>query len=184
MKFYINVKIHVIGSGDATSGYSIAIDVLHHSVEELQTTGEARGREEFQGRDKAQRREEYRTREHSPSRERYEAREQVRATAVTRSTEEYRARGSEDQTEMPQHQRHGHRRRGYYPNPELWSDSESEQSRDNHFDHSHNLADVLGLGISCDCQLRPCGLRARPGQDPNRASTISHYLHLNSLTSI
>jgi hypothetical protein len=93
MKFYINVKIYVIGSGDATSGYSIAIDVLHHSVEELQTTGEARGREEFQGRDEAQRREEYRTREHSPSKERYEAREQVRATAETRSTEEYRARG-------------------------------------------------------------------------------------------
>jgi hypothetical protein len=62
-------------------------------------------------------------------------------------------------------------------------DSDSEQSRDNRFDHSHNLADAVGLGISCRCRLRPYGLPARSAQDPNRAGTISDYLHLNSLTS-
>jgi hypothetical protein len=113
MKLYINVKIPVIVSGDALYGYGITIGELQHAIEELQTTGEARGREEFQGRDQfqgreefqgrdeAQGREEYRIREQSLSREEYGAKEQVRATDEIRSREEYQARGSKDQTETP-----------------------------------------------------------------------------------
>jgi hypothetical protein len=101
MKLYINVKIPVIVSGDALYGYGITIGELQHAIEELQTTGEARGREEFQGRDEAQGREEYRIREQSLSREEYGAKEQVRATDEIRSREEYQARGSKDQTETP-----------------------------------------------------------------------------------
>jgi hypothetical protein len=192
MKLYINVKIPVIVSGDALPGCGITIGELQQAIEELQTTGEARGREKFQGRDEAQGREEYGTREQSPSREEYEAREQVRvATEEARSKEEYQARGSEDQTETPrhkrrQHKRREHKRRGYYSSPEseFWTDSDLEPSRDNRFDQSHNSSDAVGLGISCDCQLRSCGLPARSAKDPNRAGTISDYLHLNSLTSI
>jgi hypothetical protein len=57
MKVYINVKIPMIASGDAISGFSITIGELQQAIEELQSTGEARGREEVQRRDEAQRRE-------------------------------------------------------------------------------------------------------------------------------
>jgi hypothetical protein len=200
MKLYINVKIPVIVSGDALPGYGITIGEfaeLQQAIEELQTTGEAREREEFQrrgefqGRDEAQGREEYRIREQSLSREEHGAREQVRATEENRSREEYQARGSEDQAEMPQHKqrqhkRRGHKcrgnqRRGYCPSPESWTgsdpelltDSESEPSRDNRFDQGHNSSDAVGLGISCDCKLRGCGLPAWAANFPNRAGTIS-----------
>ncbi len=165
MVFYVNVKIPVIVSGDATFP-SIAMGMIQYSIEELQTTEEARRRVAFQGRDESQRREEYHTTEHSPSKERYEGREQVQATEETRSTEEHQDTENEDQTEMLQHKRRGHSGRGCCLCPESWTDSDSEKSLDSRFELSHNLADAGGLGISC-------GLPAFPAKVPYRAGKFS-----------